>query len=122
MPSSLRHSRVERRHATPYQQLPEADGVWIFVSHSNLDLTKARQIRDALEKDGHNPLLFLLKGLQKNDERLPQLIRDEIKARTWFVLCESAHSKASPWVQEEVGIVKSTKSLTQKALAVHHRL
>ena len=28
----------------------EADGVWIFVSHSNLDLTKVRQIRDALEK------------------------------------------------------------------------
>jgi hypothetical protein len=87
----------------------EADGVWIFVSHSNLDLTEARQIRDALEKDGHNPLLFFLKGLQKNDERLPLLIRDEIKARTWFVLCESAHSRASSWVQEEVGIVKSTK-------------
>lgn len=87
----------------------EADGVWIFVSHSNLDLTKVRQIRDALENDGHNPLLFFLKGLQKNDARLPQLIRDEIEARTWFVLCESVHSRTSPWVQEEVAIVKSTK-------------
>jgi hypothetical protein len=87
----------------------EADGVWIFVSHSNLDLKRVRQIRDALEKDGHKPLLFFLKCLQKDDARLPQLIRDEIKARTWFVLCDSDHSRASPWVQEEVAIVTSTK-------------
>lgn len=88
---------------------PEADGAWIFVSHSHLDLKKVRQIRDALEKDGHKPLLFFLKCLQKGDARLPQLIRDEIKARSWFILCDSDHSRASSWVQEEVDMVKSTK-------------
>src|SRR5437660_2970737 len=87
----------------------EADGVWIFISHSNLDLRKVRKIRDALESDGHKPLLFFLKSLQNGDARLPQLIRDEINARTWFVLCDSDHSKASNWVQEEVAIVTSTK-------------
>jgi hypothetical protein len=87
----------------------EADGVWIFISHSNLDLRKVRKIRDALENDGHKPLLFFLKSLQNGDARLPQLIRDEINARTWFVLCDSDHSRASNWVQEEVAIVTSTK-------------
>jgi hypothetical protein len=87
----------------------EADGVWIFVSHSNLDLKKVLQIRDALEKDGHKPLLFFLKRLQKDDARLPELIREEIKARTWFVLCDSDHARASPWVQEEMAFVTSNK-------------
>lgn len=87
----------------------KADGAWIFVSHSSLDIEKVRQVRDFLEKDGHRPLLFFLKCLQENDARLPQLIRDEIKARTWFVLCDSEHSKAAHWVQEEVKIVTSTK-------------
>jgi hypothetical protein len=87
----------------------KADGVWIFVSHSNLDFERAREIRDALENDGHKPLLFFLKCLQKDDARLPQLIRDEIATRTWFILCDSDNSKVSPWVPEEVEIVKSTK-------------
>ena len=87
----------------------KADGAWIFVSHSSLDIEKVRQVRDFLEKDGHRPLLFFLKCLQENDARLPQLIRDEINARTWFVLCDSEYSKAAHWVQEEVKIVTTTK-------------
>jgi len=87
----------------------KADGAWIFVSHSSLDIEKVREVRDFLEKDGHRPLLFFLKCLQENDARLPQLIRDEIKARTWFVLCDSEYSKAAHWVQEEVKIVTTTK-------------
>jgi hypothetical protein len=87
----------------------QANGVWIFVSHSNLDLEKVRQVRDALEKDGHNPILFFLKCLTVSDPRLPQLIKDEIAARTWFVLCRSANSEHASWVREEVEIVTSTK-------------
>jgi hypothetical protein len=87
----------------------QADGVWIFVSHSNLDLEKVRQVRDALEKDGHNPILFFLKCLTARDPRLPQLIKDEIAARTWFVLCRSTNSENASWVREEVEIVTSTK-------------
>src|ERR1700722_7946284 len=87
----------------------QADGVWIFLSHSNLDLEKVRQVRDALEKDGHNPILFFLKCLTAGDPRLPQLIKDEIAARTWFVLCRSTNSENASWVREEVEIVTSTK-------------
>jgi hypothetical protein len=90
-------------------ELSQADGVWIFVSHSNLDLEKVRHVRDALEKEGHNPILFFLKCLTAGDPRLPQLIKDEIAARTWFVLCRSANSQHASWVREEVEIVTSTK-------------
>ena len=46
---------------------------------------------------------------KKDDARLPELIREEIKARTWFVLCDSDHARASPWVQEEMAFVTSNK-------------
>jgi hypothetical protein len=87
----------------------EGTGVWIFVSHCHLDSKKVRQVRDALEKDGHNPILFFLKCLSDTDARLPQLIKDEIEARTWFILCRSENSEKSLWVQEEVRIVTSTR-------------
>lgn len=90
----------------------DAEGVWIFVSHSNLDFKKVRQVRGALEEEGHKPLLFFLKCLNNNDQRLPQLIMDEIKARTWFILCDSDNAMKSPWVQEEVRIVTTTKPET----------
>jgi len=83
------------------------DGAWIFVSHSNKDMKKVREIRDLLEREGHKPLLFYLKCLDQRDARLPQLIKDEIEARTWFVLCESDNARSSHWVQEEMKIVKS---------------
>jgi hypothetical protein len=86
---------------------PNQDGAWIFVSHSNKDMKKVREIRDVLEREGHKPLLFFLKCLEQRDARLPQLIKDEIEARTWFVLCESDNARNSPWVQEEMKIVKS---------------
>jgi hypothetical protein len=82
-------------------------GAWIFVSHSNKDVTKVRKIRDFLEREGHRPLLFYLKSLNQGDARLPQLIRDEIHARTWFVLCDSEAARASYWVQEEKRLVES---------------
>ena len=86
---------------------PVADGAWIFVSHSHKDLRKVREIRDFLEGEGHHPLLFYLKCLEQNDARLPNLIRDEIKARNWFVLCDSENAQQSTWVQEEMRIVKA---------------
>ena len=86
---------------------PDQDGAWIFVSHSNKDMKKVREIRDVLEREGHKPLLFYLKCLEQDDARLPQLIKDEIEARTWFVLCESDNARGSHWVQEEMKIVRS---------------
>lgn len=82
-------------------------GAWIFISHSHRDLEKVREIRNELERRGHNPLLFFLKCLSDDDARLPELIRDEIKAREWFILCESPNAKNSGWVQQEVELIKS---------------
>jgi hypothetical protein len=84
----------------------ENNGAWIFVSHSHYDLPNVRIIRNELEKLGHNPLLFFLKCMEDNVE-LPDLIKKEITARNWFVLCESEHSKKSTWVTEEVECIKS---------------
>ena len=85
---------------------PVSEGAWVFLSHSHLDLEKVRHIRNALEAKGHNPLMFFLKCLD-DDSGIDDLIRREIEARTWFVLCQSANAKASRWVQEEIGIIKS---------------
>lgn len=85
----------------------DQDGAWIFVSHSNKDLKKVREIRDFLEREGHKPLLFYLRCLETDNARLPQLIKDEIEARTWFVLCDSDNAKNSNWVQEERRIVEA---------------
>lgn len=85
----------------------DQDGAWIFVSHSHKDIKKVREIRDLLEREGHKPLLFHLKCLEDDDARLPQLIKDEIEARTWFVLCDSENAQNSDWVQEEKQIVKA---------------
>ncbi|MCB2231732.1 toll/interleukin-1 receptor domain-containing protein [bacterium] len=82
-------------------------GAWIFVSHSHRDLGQVRQIRNELEKLGHNPLLFFLKCLSSDDARLPQLIRDEIEAREWFILCDSPNARRSGWVQQERKLIKA---------------
>ncbi len=84
----------------------QQSGAWVFVSHSHHDLEKVREIRNALEKRGHKPLLFFLKCLENDDARLPELIRDEIRAREWFVLCDSTNAQKSRWVQQEVELIK----------------
>jgi hypothetical protein len=81
-------------------------GAWVFVSHSHKDLTKVRQIRDALEAEGFKPLLFYLKCLEDDSALLPDLLRREIEARNFFLLCDSAHSRSSDWVQQEKEIVR----------------
>ena len=82
------------------------EGAWIFVSHSHEDLVRVRVIRDALEARGHNPLLFFLKCLG-DDAEVDNLIRREIEARTWFVLCDSENARSSRWVQSEVEIIRN---------------
>jgi len=91
-------------------------GAWIFVSHSHRDLEKVREIRNYLEQRGHNPLLFFLKCLNDDDARLPELIRDEIKERDWFVLCDSPNAKASKYVPEEVALVESLDGKSKETI------
>ena len=81
-------------------------GNWIFVSHSNKDLTEVRGIRNFLEMKGHNPILFYLRSLQ-DDDLLPDLLKREIEVRNFFVLCNSPNADRSIWVQEEIRMVKA---------------
>ncbi len=55
---------------------------------------------------GHHPLMFFLKCMNDASE-LDDLVRREIEARQWFLLCESDNSRSSLWVQKEVELVKS---------------
>ena len=93
-------------------------GAWIFVSRSHRDLENARRIRNELERRGHNPLLFFLKCLEADDARLPELIRDEIKARTLFVLCNTRASRRSRWVKQEIERVKPVTKRPRQAVVV----
>jgi hypothetical protein len=100
----------------------EGEGAWIFVSHSHRDLEKVREIRNELECRGHNPLLFFLKCLSDDDARLPQLIRDEIKAREWFILCDSPNAKKSDYVQQEVELIKSMEGKAFETIDLNQNL
>ena len=81
------------------------NGTWIFLSHSNKDIDKVRFIRNEFEKLGHKPLMFFLKCIDDSSE-LEDLIKREIKARHWFVLCDSENARNSKWVQEEIRMIK----------------
>lgn len=70
-------------------QHEEQSGAWIFLSHSNKDFEKVREIRNELEKRGHKPILFYLKCLENDNAMLPDLLRREIAAREWFILRDS---------------------------------
>lgn len=88
-----------------------SEGAWIFLSHSHKDFDKVRELRNELEAQGHHPLLFFLKCLD-DDSEVDGLIRREIEARSWFILCDSPNSRASRWVREERKIIAGLSSHT----------
>ena len=81
-------------------------GAWIFVSHSTKDIEEGRAVRNELERLGQYPLLFFLKCIEA-DEELDDLLKREIKARNFFILCDSPNAHASRWVQQEVAFIRS---------------
>jgi hypothetical protein len=89
----------------PPDDLAFGEGAWIFVSHSHRDLREVRRVRNALEAKGHQPLLFFLKCLDDNAE-IDSLLRREIEARQFFLLCDSPNARSSRWVQQEVSLIK----------------
>lgn len=86
--------------------MTKTKGVWIFLSHSTLDWDGVREIRNLLEHRGHRPLVFFLKCLTDHAE-LDELIKREIEARSWFLLCDSENAQQSSWVQAEIAHIKS---------------
>ena len=94
-----------------------SEGAWIFLSHSHKDFDKVRDLRNELEVLKHHPLMFFLKCLD-DDSAIDALIRKEIEARSWFVLCDSANSRASRWVQEERKIIAGLPAHTYTSAIV----
>jgi len=79
---------------------------WIFVSHSTKDLEKVRRVRNAIEEAGGEPVLFFLKCLDDHDE-IEDLVKKEIEARNFFLLCDSGNARDSDWVKSEIAHVES---------------
>jgi hypothetical protein len=101
---------------------PTDEGAWIFLSHSNKDFEKVREIRNELEKLGHKPIMFFLKCLDSDSALLPELLKQEIAARHWFLLCDSPHSQASKWVQDEVTLIRAMKDKVFRTVDLRNNL
>ena len=80
--------------------------IWVFLSHSNKDYEKVREIRNLLEEQNFRPLMLFLKCLN-DEEEIDSLIRREIDSRKRFILCDSPNAQSSKWVQKEVDYIKS---------------
>ena len=101
---------------TNQQSEATGEGAWVFLSHSNKDFEKVREIRNELERQGRKPLMFFLKCLESGDARLTELLKQEIAARHWFILCDSPNAQASKWVQEEVAMIQAMEGKVFKKL------
>lgn len=86
--------------------------IWIFLSHSNRDYEKVRQVRNMLEEQSLRPLMFFLHCLNDNEE-IDSLIKREIDCRTRFILCDSENARKSHWVQKEVEYIKSQNRICE---------
>ena len=91
-------------------------GAWVFISHSNKDFAKVRRVRNEFEETGHRPILFFLKSMDDDLDRALYLIKREIDAREWFMLCDSENAKDSKIVQEEVKYIESLKDKVNERL------
>jgi hypothetical protein len=112
----------ESRRAVSDAPKGSGEGAWIFLSHSNKDFEKVREIRNELEKRGHKPLMFFLKCLESEDARLPDLLKQEIAARQWFLLCDSPNAKASKWVQDEVAMIQAMEGKVVRTVDLEKEL
>lgn len=88
------------------------DEIWVFLSHSNKDYEKVRQVRNLLEEQSFRPLMFFLHCLNDDDE-IDSLIKREIDCRTRFILCDSENARKSHWVQKEVEYIKSQNRICE---------
>ena len=100
----------------------QQSGAWIFLSHSNKDFEKVREIRNLLEKRGHKPIMFFLKCLENDDAQLPELLKQEIAARQIFIFCDSPNAQVSKWVQEEVAMIQKMEGNVFKKVDLSKRL
>lgn len=90
-----------------FEKLGNAASGYIFLSHSHKDFHKVRQIRNALEQNGFEPLCFYLKCLD-DDSEIEDLIKREIDAREWFIFLNSENARQSKWVTLEREYINRT--------------
>ena len=95
---------------------------YFFLSHSSKDIEKVRKIRNLIEHENGNPILFYLKCLDgdnptgKDEEQMKDLISREIVARKKFILCKSKNTEppfSSKWIEWEKDEVKKLKSFAE---------
>lgn len=100
---------------------------YFFLSHSSKDIEKVRKIRNLIENENGNPILFYLKCLDgdnpsgKDKEQLKGLISREILARKKFILCKSKYTEpplSSEWIEWEKAEVKELQK-NNKEIQVH---
>ena len=95
---------------------------YFFLSHSSKDIEKVRKIRNLIEHENGNPILFYLKCLDgdnptgKDEEQLKDLISREIMARKKFILCKSKNTEpplSSKWIEWEKDEVKKLQNVAE---------
>lgn len=100
---------------------------YFFLSHSSKDIEKVRKIRNLIENENGNPILFYLKCLDgdspsgEDKEQLKGLISREILARKKFILCKSKYTEpplSSKWIEWEKAEVKKLQK-NNKEIQVH---
>lgn len=89
----------------------EKDGGWVFISHSHKDVELVRKIRNYLEAQGLEPLMFYLKCLS-DDNEIESLIKREIDERDWFIYADSMNARKSKWVQTEREYIEKSDDKT----------
>lgn len=93
--------------------------VYIFISHSHRDIVKVRKIRNFLENNCSEPILFFLKSKDDDDE-ITSLIEEEIDARIWFIYCDSKNARDSIWVKKELDYVYKTGKRNTTTIDLDH--
>ena len=94
------------------KNMSDNNEIWVFLSHSNKDYEKVRQVRNLLEEQSLRPLMFFLHCLN-DDSEIDSLIKREIDCRTRFILCDSENARKSHWVQKEVEYIKSQNRICE---------
>lgn len=102
----LADEKIFNRLVQDIKQWVRNSDPWVFISHSSKDFESVRLVRNALEKKGYRPILLYLKCMD-NENEIDALLKREIDARHWFILCDSPNAQASKYVQSEVKYIRS---------------
>ena len=86
---------------------------WVFLSHSSKDYEQVKVIRDYLELNNFNAIMFYLHSFNdtSKEKHITDLVLNEIDARNIFVSCNSHNADSSKWVQLEKNHANSKKNI-----------